>query len=199
VSPSDDFEPDLPGADGRPGADPLGEIEIRPEAGPADPASARSLFSGPSAETDAEELEPPLRAAPLSARLAAGATDGAMSALPAVVALLSAAAAARTAPNVSGWIWTGAFAGLLSFFLTVSTLVLFGRTPGMAVAELSCETAEGSRPDVASAVRRWLAGAATILLAGLPLLSILWDRQGRTPADLFSRCSLKPDPTGPVS
>jgi len=197
LSPSDDFELDLPEHHGRPDADPLAEVEIRPDPDPPEPATPPSLFSSSSPELTAEHAAPPA-AAPLFARLTAGATDAAMCAVPAVLALLSAGAAARTAPDSIGWLWTAAFAALLSFFLTVATLVLFGKTPGMAVAELTCRTAEGAQPDLAAAVRRWAVSAATVLLAGLPLLSVLLDAGRRTPADLLSGCPLRPDPTGQI-
>lgn len=162
-----------------------------------------SLFEGAeeAASTAAprEETEAATRAAPLLPRLKAFLTDGLISILVAGASLLAAAAVVRRAPDPSSWIWAGAFALLTSFFLVVATLVLFGCTPGMALAEISARSGNGERPDIASAILRWLLTGVTALLAGLPLILVLFDRAGRTPADRLSGFPLRIlDPEEPI-
>ena len=163
---------------------PEGEPARRPEAGAPAPEPV-SLFS----DAPAEEADPspPLEiAAPAGARLKAFAADALLCAIVGAASFLSAAAAVRRTPAPRGWIWCAAFALLLSFFLVVPTLALFGRTPGMALADLSTDDAAGEKPSFGASLRRWLATAGSLLLAGLPLATMLFDRRRRTPSDLFS-------------
>ena len=188
-----------------PSDDPLGEVILRPTSAlfEASPSRTRrngeidnaSLFASESpAEAAVEggaEIGPP---APVGARLEAFAADGLICSLLSSGSLLAAAALTHRSPDARQWAAAGLFALLLSFFLTVPTLVLFGKTPGMSLANLSAER-RGERPPFAGALRRWLAGSATLLLAGLPLATVLFDRGRRTPADLLSGWPLRPAET----
>ncbi|HKB70905.1 MAG TPA: RDD family protein [Thermoanaerobaculia bacterium] len=197
--PSPDLEGDLGGAPD----DPLGRVLIhhppalfpgaeaeRGAAAAAAPESV-SLF-GDEPPPAAEAPEPILLAAPAGPRLTAFVADAAACGIVAGASFLGAAALVRRSPPGIGWLWCALFALLLSFFLVVPTLVLFGRTPGMALADLSAEDPEGEKPPLATSVVRWAATAATAALAGLPLATILFDRRRRTPADILSGRPLVP-------
>ena len=163
---------------------PQGEPARRAEESAGETAAV-SLFADAPPET-AEAIEPPAPTAPAGPRLKAFAADAVVCAIVGAASFLSAAAAVRRAPPAAGWIWCAAFALLLSFFLVVPTLVLFGRTPGMALADLSADEPGGEKPSFAASVRRWLATAGCALLAGLPLATMVFDGRRRSPADLFS-------------
>jgi hypothetical protein len=75
----------------------------------------------------------------------------------------------------------------LSLFATVPALVLFGKTVGMALAELSARPAAGGAGlSAAAAFRRWLGSLATVAAAGLPLFWTAGSPQAPTPADRLS-------------
>lgn len=203
----DDAKPELPEPDRAPeidrpldeaADDPLGRVLLQhppalfPEGEPsrrlddsAGEPEAVSLFADAPPDPP-EELEPPASAASAGPRLKAFAADAIVCAIVGAASFLSAAAAVRRAPPSAGWIWCAAFGLLVSFFLVVPTLALFGRTPGMALADLSADDAEGEKPSFATSVRRWLGTAGSALFAGLPLATMLFDKRGRTPADFFS-------------
>lgn len=182
--------------------DPLGRVLIQhpPELFPA-PDADRTAAAAPPAESvslfgdepaPAEAAEPLPAAAPAAPRLTAFAADAAVCAIVAAASFLGAAALVRSSPAGSGWLWCALFALVVSFFLVVPTLALFGRTPGMALADLTAEDADGEKPPFATSVVRWAATAATAALAGIPLATVLFDRRRRTPADLLSRRPLLP-------
>jgi len=185
--------------------DPLGRVLLQhppalfPEGEPAGrtdasaPGSgALSLFADAPADAPAE-LAPPELAASAGPRAKAFAADAILCAIVGGSSFLSAAAAVRRTPAAGGWIWCAAFALLVSFFLVVPTLALFGRTPGMALADLTAEDPGGEKPSFAASVRRWLATAGCALLAGLPAATMLFDKRRRTPADLLSGRALHVD------
>ena len=155
-------------------------------------SGAVSLFADLPAEAPAD-LAPPEPAASPGPRMKAFAADAVLCAIVGASSFLSAAAAVRRTPSAGGWLWCAAFALLVSFFLVVPTLALFGRTPGMALADLTAEDAGGEKPSFASSLRRWFATVASTLLAGLPLATMLFDKRRRTPADLFSGRALHVD------
>jgi uncharacterized RDD family membrane protein YckC len=178
--------------------DPLGRVlldhppALFPEGDPSrhapdgTPAESVSLFAG-DAETPPDPAPPPIDfAAPAAARVRAIVVDGVICAVVSSASFLSAAALLRRSPPPEGWLWCAAFALLLSFFLVVPTLALFGKTPGMALADLSADDSTGEKPPIAASIRRWVATASTIFTAGLPLLTVLFDRRRRTPADFLS-------------
>jgi len=176
--------------------DPLGHVLIRhppalfPEPEPAhrppeaEPAETVSLFDDVSAA--GAPAEPEERAAPAASRLTAFLADASLCAIVAAASFLGAAALVRRSPSPAGWLWCALFALLVSFFLVVPTLALFGRTPGMALADLTADDPSGEKPELAASLLRWGATSATVLLAGLPLVTMLFDRRRRTPADLLS-------------
>ncbi|HET7452271.1 MAG TPA: RDD family protein [Thermoanaerobaculia bacterium] len=183
--------------------DPLGRVLIRhppalfPEPKPADgsgeapPPETVPLFSDaaePRSAGETDSSRPPRAGARLTAFLA----DASLCAIVASAAFLAAAALVRRAPTATGWLWCALFALLVSFFLVVPTLALFGRTPGMALADLTADDETGEKPPLAASVLRWAATAATAVLAGIPLATMLFDRRRRTPADLLSGRPLLP-------
>jgi hypothetical protein len=177
-------EPELDLDPGKPG-DLLGEILIRPAGGPDPDRKGRGALFPP---TEEDEPAPPPglpAVAPLAARARAFCADTLICVLLGSGSLLAAAASAGRFPRLASWPWTGLFAAVVSFFLVVPALALFGKTPGMALTDLSAEGAYGEKPTVAAAARRWMGTLATLLLAGLPLLTLLGGRR-ETPADLFS-------------
>jgi uncharacterized RDD family membrane protein YckC len=183
--------------------DPLGRVLIRhppalfPQPEPADrsaeapsPETAPLFSDAPQPESAAEtDASRPPRA---GARFTAFLADASLCGILASAAFLAAAALVRRAPAATGWAWCALFALLASFFLVVPTLALFGRTPGMALADLTADDEAGEKPPLAASVLRWAATAATAALAGIPLATMLFDRRRRTPADLLSGRPLLP-------
>jgi hypothetical protein len=145
----------------------------------------------------AEEPETPAgtrRAAPISARLTAAAADTAAVLLLGAIALLAARAVTGAGPLPAGIPWVVAFLLYLSLFATVPALVLFGRTVGMALSDLSAR-GEGGQAGLPAdaALRRWAAGLATAATGGLLLLWTARDPRSPTPADRLSGHSLTLD------
>lgn len=163
----------------------LGDVLLRPsDAAPAEAKPPEPPFP-PIEEDEPSPREVSAAPASLAPRARALAADALICALLAGGSLLAAAGTAGVGPGAAAAAWAAAFAILLSFFLSVPALVLFGKTPGMALADLSAEDAYGEKPTLGAAARRWLGTLGTVLLAGLPLLTLL--RSGRrTPADILS-------------
>lgn len=133
-------------------------------------------------------------AASLAARWTAAAADAALVLLLTAVAILAARSATGRMPAPSGIAWAAAYLLFLSFFATVPALMLFGRTVGMALADLSVRADGGAAGiDAAEAVRRWLGTVATALGAGLPLIWTSRDAHAPTPADRLSGRALSVD------
>jgi hypothetical protein len=135
-----------------------------------------------------EPAEPaPPAAAPIAARWSAAAADAAAVLLIGALAILAARVATGTSPRLPGIAWTLGFLVYLSLFATVPPLILFGKTVGMALAELSVRPdTGGSGLSAAAALRRWLGTLATAAGAGLPLLWTGRSPQAPTPADRLS-------------
>ena len=126
-------------------------------------------------------------AAPLRARGAAFAADGALVLLLVAAALLAATAGRGRTLEISGLLWTGVFALYLSFFSTVVPLILFGKTVGMALTGLTARGPRGSAPlTAAQSARRWLGTALTLFTLGAPLLATRRDRGAPSPGDRLS-------------
>lgn len=160
--------------------DPLGDFPLQDDFGTATP---RVL--------PADEPEVPAaagnRAAPIAARLTSAAADTAAVLLLCALALLAARLVTGTSPRPAGIPWVLAFLLYLSLFATVPALVLFGRTVGMALSDLSARGNAGQAGlPAGAALRRWAAGIATAATAGLLLLWTARDPQGPTPADRLS-------------
>ena len=164
---------------------------------PLHPGIRELPFAAP-AESNAEageaREESGPAAAPLSSRWAAAAADAAVVLLLTAAAILAARWATGRAPAAQGLVWAAAFLLFLSFFAVVPALMLFGRTVGMALAELSVRSESGaSGIDAVAASRRWLGTLATGALAGLPLIWTAANAQAPTPADRLSGRALTVD------
>lgn len=125
--------------------------------------------------------------APLGARTSAAAADAAAVLLLVALAILSARVVTGESPRLSGIPWAMGFLLYLSLFATVPPLVLFGRTVGMALADLSTrsESADAGL-SAATALRRWIGTLATVATVGLPLLWTARHPNEPTPADRLS-------------
>jgi len=130
-------------------------------------------------------------AAPLSARFSAAAADAAAVLLLTALAILAARLRTGASPGPSGLLWIAAFVLYLSAFATIVPIVAFGRTIGMALADLSARPDAGA-PGVpaAAAFRRWLGTLATAATGGLLLFWTARNAQAPTPADRLSGCAL---------
>jgi hypothetical protein len=132
-------------------------------------------------------------AAPLAARFSAAAADAASVLLLAALAILGARVLTGQSPRPAGIPWALGFVAYLSFFATVPALMLFGRTVGMAISDLSARAASEAGLPAGPAIRRWAGTLATAATAGLLLL---WTRRSPgapTPADRFSGCPISLD------
>lgn len=132
--------------------------------------------------------------APLSSRLPAAAADAATVLLLAALAILAARLVTGVSPRLSGFAWVGGFLLYLWAFSTIVPIVAFGRTVGMALADLSARP-DGARAGLtaAAALRRWLGTLATAATGGLLLLWTARDPRAPTPADRISGCALTVD------
>ena len=133
-------------------------------------------------------------AAPLASRLPAAAADVAMVLLLAALSILGARLVTGQSPRLSGYGWVAAFLVYLWGFSTIVPIMAFGRTVGMALADLSARS-DGSHAGLTAgaASRRWLGTLATVLTGGLLLLWSARDPQAPTPADRLSGCALTVD------
>lgn len=183
-------------------ADPLGDVLLRSgvplferpsERSPRPPAAEpRSLFPTSEERNAPAEINIPAdRAAPLAGRVTAFATDAILCTLWSVAALVAAALATGRTLAPAAWLWSGAFAILLSFFLVVPTLLIFGRTPGMALADLTAAAPGDGVPPAGACAVRWAATLVTVALAGLPLFGVVFDTGRRSPADRLSGWPLR--------
>ena len=166
--------------------DPLGDFPLQDEFGtlarPVAPAAGPGVAMAASTRT-----------APLGARLTAAAADAAAVLLLGALAVLAARLATGASPRPAGIPWVLAFLLYLSLFATVPALVLFGRTVGMALSDLSARSAGEAGLPARAALRRWAGSIATAATGGLLLLWTARDPQSPTPADRFSGHALKID------
>lgn len=125
--------------------------------------------------------------APLAARGSAAAADAAAVLLIGALAILGARAATGRSPHLSGAGWVLGFLLLLSLCATVPALLLFGKTLGMALAEITTHSdGTGARVSAGAAFRRWLGTLATAATGGLALLWTARSPDAPTPADRLS-------------
>jgi RDD family len=158
------------------------------------PRDATLREAEPASESPAELPSPegaPGAAASFAARVPAAAADAAMVLLMTALAVLAARLFTGASPDPRGLLWVAVFALYLSAFATIVPLVVFGRTVGMALADLTVRSSAGV-PGVApsAAVRRWLGTLATAASGGLLLLWTARNGQAPTPADRISGCVL---------
>lgn len=170
----------------------LQDFPLQPE---ATDVRAALASRAPEVESVPESHAPAAHAAaPLSPRWTAAAADAALVLLLTAIAILAARWVTGRTPSASGILWAAAFLVFLSFFAVVPALVLFGRTVGMALADLSVRSDEGSAGvDAAEASRRWIGTLATAASAGLPLLFTASNADAPTPADRLSGRALTVD------
>jgi RDD family protein len=156
--------------------------------------SDEESLSHPDPESRVPEGESGVGAAGLGARAAALGADAATILLLAFATVLGARALTGELPSTAGLPWVGAFLLLLSFFTTVLSLLLFGKTVGMALAGLTVgPRASSRRMRAGEAIRRWLGTLVTAATLGLPLLWTGQDGGAPTPADRWSGRSLVQD------
>jgi hypothetical protein len=125
--------------------------------------------------------------APLLPRFYAAAADAAVVVLLTAIAILAARLGTGRSPRGPGLGWAVAFMVYLSAVATVLPLVLFGRTIGMALSDLSARgDGSGAGLDPAAALRRWAGTLATAATGGLLLLATLRGPGRATPADRLS-------------
>lgn len=125
--------------------------------------------------------------APLATRGSAAAADAAAILLIGALAILAARVVTGKSPHVSGAGWTLGFLLLLRLCATVPALLLFGKTLGMALAEITTQSSvEGARVSTDAAFRRWLGTLATAATGGLALLWTARHPDAPTPADRLS-------------
>lgn len=164
---------------------------------PLHPGVRELPFGAPTPASEPEEAHGPgasSGAAPLSPRWSAAAADTALVLLLTAIAILAARWVTGRTPAPAGIVWAGAFLVLLSFFAVVPALVLFGKTVGMALADLSVRSEAGAAGiDAREAAHRWLGTLATGLAAGLPLIWTARDAHAPTPADRLSGRALSVD------
>jgi len=136
---------------------------------------------------DAILLTPSRKAAPLASRVTAAAADGAAVLFLTALAILGARLVSGQSPRSAGLLWAAGFLVYLSMFTTVPLLILFGKTIGMALADLSLPPcADGSRISAGGAFRRWAGTLATAVSLGLILLWTARDAAAPTLADRLS-------------
>ena len=172
----------------------LEDFPIHGPVGAGDAASGARDQAPPSSEVSRHEVAVGVTeeaAAPLSARFSAAAADGAAVLLLTALAILAARLRTGASPGPSGLLWIGAFVLYLSAFATIVPIVAFGRTIGMALADLSARPETGT-PGVpaAAAFRRWLGTLATAATGGLLLFWTARNAEAPTPADRLSGCAL---------
>ena len=148
------------------------------------PDEPLGVFGARSPTTAAERAG---AAAPLAVRCSAAAADAAAILAIGARAILGARLATGVSPGPAGIVWAVGFLVYLSLFATVPALILFGKTVGMALAELSArpETARAGL-SAGAAFRRWLGTLGTVITAGVPLLWTARRPESPTPADRLS-------------
>jgi hypothetical protein len=164
----------------------------RPETPASDSGSPESplldlpLASGDDLFAAAPPAPAGASAAPVLRRWRALAADLATVVLLVAAAALSATAVRGTALRPAALAWAAVFGLYLSFFAAVLPLTLFGRTLGMALADLTARPPGSPRIRSGEAIRRWVGTLATVATLGIPLLFTARDPESPTPADRLS-------------
>ena len=152
------------------------------------PLQAEAGIERPPLFPTAEDPVPvSVTAAPMLPRFYAAAADAAAILLLTAIAILAARLGTGRSPRGAGLGWAFAFMIYLSAVATVLPLVLFGRTIGMALSDLSVRGDDtGAGLDPIAALRRWTGTLATAATGGLLLLASRRDPGRPTPADRLS-------------
>ena len=169
--------------------EPPGQASLREAPAPTEPLEPASDARPVESRRGEDPAAGP--AAPFASRVPAAAADAALVILLTALAVLAARLLTGASPDLRGLVWVSVFVLYLSAFATVVPLVVFGRTVGMALADLTVRSSAGV-PGVApsAAIRRWLGTLATAATGGLLLLWTARDGQAPTPADRLSGCAL---------
>jgi uncharacterized RDD family membrane protein YckC len=151
-------------------------------------------------ELEAEDPDDGPRAVAFARRVAAGLADLLILALVGAVELAAGALVLDLRFPPPAFLPLAAFLFLAALVLLVLAPLVWGTTPGMALADLRIRAADGGSPTLAAAFRRFLGFLLTGALAGVPLLVAAFDRRGRTLADLLSGTTIEgieaPEPPG---
>lgn len=123
----------------------------------------------PEAFEEEADAEPAARTLGLGTRFASGAADLLVHAAVLIV-LLVGTRLMGIRPALADWPAFAVFLTAFSFLYLVVPLAFWGHTLGMAWAGLSSRNADGEPLTFDQTARRWLGGAFTVLLLGLPLL-----------------------------
>jgi uncharacterized RDD family membrane protein YckC len=172
----------LPLTDAPASPEPLGERLEAQDLLPFDVVDSDERF-----EEDVVLPSAPPREAGFGRRLKAGLLDIAV--IAAVVAVATGGAWALGAtPRLSQLPGFVLFTVSFSFLYTIVPLTFWSRTPGMSASDLVARSGSDTPLTIQQAIKRWIGGAATLLLCGLPALLIL---TGRSVGDRLSHSRVK--------
>lgn len=118
----------------------------------------------------------------LADRWLSGAADALLLCAVLCVALLTMLPLGLT-PAMDQWPGFALFLASFSFLFCTFPLAFWGQTPGMAWRGLRAINEDGLSLSFSQTTLRWLGGAVSLLLLGLPLVVALW---GRSLADRLS-------------
>ncbi len=133
---------------------------------------AAEVEAPPLAQESAQEaLEP--EEGSVAERILGGLADLTLHAAVGLI-LLAGAAMVGVRPSLAKLLPLGLFLLVFSFLYGAVALAFWGATPGMAWRRLATRGSDGEALSFSQASLRWLGGLTTLLLAGLPLLPLLW-------------------------
>ena len=137
----------------------------------ATPLAEEVELAPPGEELPQEGLEP--EEGSVVERILGGLADLTLHAAVGLI-LVAGAAMVGVRPSLTNLLPLSLFLLVFSFLYGAVALAFWGATPGMAWRRLATQGSDGEALSFAQASRRWLGGLTTLLLAGLPLLPLLW-------------------------